>query len=78
MHVGWVRPGGHLVGYDLIHGAPFRHSRHAERGSMRMMGPGQLEAELGRLPVTDARTRRATGGFAIRFVATRARAAIDR
>lgn len=67
-----LRPGGHLVGYDLVHGAPSRHSHHAEPGSMRMMGPGQLEAELGRLPVTDVRTRRATGGFAIRFVATRA------
>jgi SAM-dependent methyltransferase len=67
-----MRLGGHLVGYDLLHGAPSRHSHHDERGSMRMMGPGQLEAELGRLPVTGVRTRRSAAGFALRFVATKA------
>lgn len=67
-----IRPGGHLVGYDLLHAAPSRHSHHNERGSMRMMGPGQLEAELGRLPVTGVRTRRSAGGFALNFLATKA------
>jgi ubiquinone/menaquinone biosynthesis C-methylase UbiE len=67
-----IRPGGYLVGYDLLHAAPSRHSHHNERGSMRMMGPGQLEAELGHLPVSDVRTRRSAGGFALRFFATKA------
>ena len=63
--------GGSLVGCDLLHVAPSRHARHDERGSVRMMVPGQLEAELGRLPVTDVRTRRSGGGFALRFLATK-------
>lgn len=67
-----TRPGGHLVGYDLLHAVPTRHSHRDERGGMRMMAPGQLEAALGRLPVTDVRTRRSAGGFALRFFATRA------
>jgi SAM-dependent methyltransferase len=67
-----IRPGGYLVGYDLLHAAPSRHSHHDERGAMRMMGPGQLEAELGRLPVADVRTRRSAGGFALRFFAAKA------
>jgi ubiquinone/menaquinone biosynthesis C-methylase UbiE len=68
-----LRPGGHLVGYDLLHAPCSRHSHHPEAGSMRMMGPGELDAELGRLPVTDVRTRRSAGGFALRFVATKAK-----
>jgi hypothetical protein len=36
-----------------------------------MMGPGQLEALLGSLGVTDVRTRRSAGGFALRFFAKR-------
>jgi len=66
-----IGPGGRLVGYDLLHAAPVRHAHHDDRDSMRMMGPGQLEAELGRLPVTDVRTRRSAGGFAVRFLATK-------
>ena len=52
-----LRPGGRLVGYDLVH------------------GPGRLEAALGRLPLADLKTRRSAGGFALRFLATRAYAA---
>ena len=66
-----LRPGGHLVGYDLLHAAPSRHSHHEGHGGMRMMGPGQFEEALGRLPVTAVRTRRSAGGFALRFLATR-------
>jgi SAM-dependent methyltransferase len=66
-----LRPGGHLVGYDLLHSAPSRHAHHGGPGGMRMMGPGELEAEFKRLPVAVARTRRSAGGFAVRFFATR-------
>ena len=66
-----IRPGGRLVGYDLVHAPPVPHAHHDERGSMRMMGPGQLEAELARLPVTDVRTRRSAGGFAVALLATK-------
>lgn len=67
-----IRSGGYLVGYDLLHAGPSRHSHHDEHGSMRMMGPGQLVAELGRLQVTGVRTRRSAGGFALRFFAIKA------
>lgn len=67
-----LRPGGYLVGYDLLHAARSRQAHHDGRGGMKMMGPGELEAELERLPVADARTRRSAGGFALRFFATKA------
>ena len=66
-----LRPGGRLLGFDLLHGAPAHHTRHGESGDMAMMRPGQLEAELQALPVSDVRTRRSVGGFALRFAATR-------
>ncbi len=66
-----IRPGGQLVGYDLIHAAPAQQARHDGHGSTSMMRPGQLEAEFGRLPVSNVRTQRAAGGFALRFLATK-------
>ena len=67
-----LRPGGQLVGYDLVHAVPHQHEGHDERGSMRMMSPEQLQAELGRLPVTGVRMQRSAFGIALRFFATRA------
>lgn len=67
-----LRPGGRFIGYDLNHPVPSRHAHHDERSGARMMGPGQLEAALKRLPVAEVRTRRSAGGFALRFVATKA------
>jgi SAM-dependent methyltransferase len=67
-----LRPGGHLVGYDLIHATPRQHKHRGEHGSVRVMSAGQLERELGRLPVIGVRTRRATVGIALRFFATKA------
>ena len=66
-----IRPGGYFVGYDLLHGAPLHHGHHDGPRSTGMMGPGQLEALLGQLAVTDVRTRRSAGGFALRFFAKR-------
>ena len=66
-----IRPGGYFVGYDLLHGAPLHHGHHHGPRSTGMMGPGQLEALLGHLAVTDVRTRRSAGGFALRFLAKR-------
>jgi SAM-dependent methyltransferase len=66
-----LRPGGHLVGYDLVHPAPGQHKHREAHGSVRMMSPDQLQGQLGRLPVTGVRIRRATVGFALRFFATK-------
>jgi SAM-dependent methyltransferase len=66
-----LRPGGRLIGYDLVHPMPSWHAHHDEGGAMERMQPGQLEEALRRLPTSDVRTRRSTGGFALRFVATR-------
>jgi ubiquinone/menaquinone biosynthesis C-methylase UbiE len=66
-----LRPGGHFVGYDLVHAAPRQHKHRAEHGSVRMMSPEELERELGHLPVAGVRMRRATVGFALRFFATK-------
>jgi ubiquinone/menaquinone biosynthesis C-methylase UbiE len=66
-----LRPGGHLVGYDLLHPAAAHHSHRDMGGSTRLMGPGQVETLLHRLPVTDVRLRRAARGFALKFMATR-------
>jgi SAM-dependent methyltransferase len=66
-----IRPGGYFVGYDLLHGAPLHHGHHDGPRNTGMMGPGQLEALLERLPVTDVRMRRSVGGFALRFFAKR-------
>ena len=67
-----LRPGGHLLGYDVSHPVPTRHGHHDDQGVASMIARGQLEAELGRLPVIDVRTQRSIGGFALRFAATRA------
>ncbi len=66
-----IRPGGYFVGYDLLHGAPLHRGHHDGARSTGMMGPGQLQALLGRLAVTDVRTQRSAGGFALRFFAKR-------
>ena len=58
-----LRPGGRLAGYDLV--AP---SWMRTYGS-RMLRPGQLEAELRRLPVTGVHASRTLGGLLVRFSA---------
>ena len=80
-----LRPGGTLVGFDilrtpaftLIHGRGARDHHHhshqegGEPGAVRMLDVGELERCLADLPVTDVRTRRARGGYAVRFAATK-------
>jgi ubiquinone/menaquinone biosynthesis C-methylase UbiE len=64
-----LRPGGRLVGYDLLDTPPIRllHLGH----DTRLLRPGQLEAELAQLAVTNVRTRLDAGGLVIRFTATK-------
>jgi ubiquinone/menaquinone biosynthesis C-methylase UbiE len=66
-----LRPGGRLVGYDLLDVAAVGMMHRWESSPTRMMRPGELEAALRDLPVTGVRTRRAAWGLVVRFQAAR-------
>lgn len=70
-----LRPGGRLVGYDLVHASPRQHRHREEHAGVRMMSPGQLEGALRRLPVTGVRTRRSLG-IGLRFFAIKSQAGV--
>lgn len=65
-----LRPGGRLLGFDLADTPLVRLMHVGEKHEIRLLRPGQLTAELGRLGMTDRRIRRGLGGLAIRFTAT--------
>lgn len=67
-----LRPGGRLIGYDMLDTLPVRLIHLGERDSARPQRPGPLRAALGRLPVTDVQTRTALGGAVMRFAARKA------
>ncbi len=67
-----LRPGGRLIGYDLLDALPIRLLHAGGRYDTRLLRPGQLQAELGQLPVTNLRTSPSLGGMAIRFTASKA------
>lgn len=64
-----LRPGGRLIGYDLL-GDRFGRILHAEKDT-RLMKIGELRDVLAGLEVNDAHTRRGGGGFVVRFRATK-------
>lgn len=66
-----LRPGGRLIGYDPLDGPLTRLVHIAERHTTTMLHPGQLEAQLDRLSVTNVRVTAALGGIVIRFSATK-------
>lgn len=79
-----LKPGGMLVGFDLLHVADSRrphrrrhhsgereHQAHHPAGAKRLVDPDAFERELARLPLTGVRVRRSVGGLAFRFLATR-------
>jgi SAM-dependent methyltransferase len=63
-----LRPGGRLVGYDLLDSVPVRLAHVAERDTMLQRGD-QLRAALERLDVTDIRANTSLGGMVMRFAA---------
>jgi ubiquinone/menaquinone biosynthesis C-methylase UbiE len=67
-----TRPGGLIVGYDLTDSAVARVVHRMDGSEYRLLRPGQLERELGRLGTTAPVVEPALGGTAMRF---RARAA---
>jgi ubiquinone/menaquinone biosynthesis C-methylase UbiE len=69
-----LRPGGQLIGYDLLESAPVRLLRWGGGQHTRLLRPGQLEGELDRLGATSVRAETALGGLVIRFTAGKAAA----
>lgn len=67
-----LRPGGVLIGYDLVDAAPARLLRFGPGHGTRMLRPGQLETELHRLHAVGIRVRPAVGSLAVRFAASKA------
>lgn len=63
-----LRPGGRLVGYDLLDSVPVRLAHIAERDTMLQRGD-QLRAALERLDLTDIRANTSLGGMVMRFAA---------
>jgi SAM-dependent methyltransferase len=67
-----LRPGGLLLGYDLVGAGPTRWLHRAEDADHRMVGIDELRAELARLPVVDVSVRPGLGRVVMRFKARRA------
>jgi ubiquinone/menaquinone biosynthesis C-methylase UbiE len=67
-----LRPGGMLVGYDLLASRPLELLHQAERASHRMIRPGELDAVLAELPLENVVVQPGRGGFVARFYATAA------
>jgi len=64
-----LRPGGRLIGYDMLDTAPMRLLHVAEREATTLLRPAQLEAGLDRLGLTGLCTATALGGAVMRFAA---------
>jgi ubiquinone/menaquinone biosynthesis C-methylase UbiE len=61
-----LRPGGRLVGYDLLASKPMELLHQAEGSRQRMMRLSELRAELRRLPVVGT-VAPSFGGLTVRF-----------
>jgi SAM-dependent methyltransferase len=66
-----LRPGGLLIGYDLLDSTPVRLLHFGGGHDTRLLRPGQLEAELGRLPATNIRIRPSIGKLTVKFAASK-------
>jgi ubiquinone/menaquinone biosynthesis C-methylase UbiE len=62
-----IRPGGHVVGYDLLSTAPLRALHQAEGARFRMMKFDELRDTVRELPVAQAILTPGGGGFVVRF-----------
>lgn len=63
-----VRPGGEVVGYDLLATLPLRLLHQAERARFRMIGLGELRDAVVALPVEHVVPTPSLAGLAARFV----------
>ena len=66
-----LKPGGRLVGHDLVDSAAVRMTHRREHSQVRLMRRDQLTALLGQLPLSDVRLDRALFGAVVKFRATR-------
>jgi ubiquinone/menaquinone biosynthesis C-methylase UbiE len=62
-----MRPGGHVVGYDLLSTAPLRALHQAEGARFRMMRFGELRESVRDLPISQAILTPVFSRFAVRF-----------
>jgi ubiquinone/menaquinone biosynthesis C-methylase UbiE len=63
-----LRPGGHVVGYDLLSTAPLRLLHRGDGARLRMMRVRELRAALRELPVDQAILTPSRAGFVVRFL----------
>ena len=63
-----LRPGGHVLGYDLVSTAPLRLLHRAEGAPFRMMRRGELRAVVQDLPVDLAVLTPGLAGLVVRFL----------
>jgi ubiquinone/menaquinone biosynthesis C-methylase UbiE len=68
-----LRPGGKLIGYDLLRAAPMTwfHHDHGEHQHHRFMEIDALRRVLADLPLDAVSVRRGLGGLLVRFRAER-------
>lgn len=67
-----LRPGGKLIGYDMLNTAPIRLIHLGERDTTILLRADQLKAGLAKLELVGLQTRTALGGTVMRFSATKA------
>jgi ubiquinone/menaquinone biosynthesis C-methylase UbiE len=68
-----LRPGGRLVGYDLVSTPPLRLLHRVEGQPFRMVELEALRRTFAALPVADAAVASSLIGFTVRFVVTKQR-----
>ena len=66
-----LRPGGWLLGYDLLATGPARLIHRVDRSRNRLIGREELRPVLEQQPVDDVRIRPALGGLVVQFSAER-------
>jgi SAM-dependent methyltransferase len=67
-----LRPGGLLLGYDLLDTAPTRLLHVGEGRDTRLLRPDQLGAELTRLQTVGIHIRPGIANLVVRFAARKA------
>lgn len=63
-----LRPGGHLVGYDLLSTAPLRLLHRDDGDQLRLMRLPELRAAAAALPVDQVVLTPSLAGFVVRFL----------